>query len=108
MTNAARDAAIEVVARLTGETVSAEDAEAAVKARSWAMEILANGEFWVAVGFIAMIGIFLYAGAPKFIGKHLDDRAVAIKAELDEAARLRAEAAAVLAFPPLPTPRPRP
>src|SRR6185312_13869079 len=61
------------------------------------MEILANGEFWVAVGFIAMIGIFLYAGAPKFIGKHLDDRAVAIKAELDEAARLRAEAEAVLA-----------
>ena len=34
------------------------------------MEILANGEFWVAVGFIAMIGIFLYAGAPKFIGKY--------------------------------------
>ncbi|HEY7978410.1 MAG TPA: ATP F0F1 synthase subunit B [Rhizomicrobium sp.] len=61
------------------------------------MEILANSEFWVAVGFIAMIGIFLYAGAPKFIGKYLDDRAVAIKAELDEAARLRAEAQAVLA-----------
>lgn len=61
------------------------------------MEILANSEFWVAVGFVAMIGIFLYAGAPKFIGKHLDDRALAIKAELDEAARLRAEAEALLA-----------
>ena len=34
MTNAARDAAIEIVARLTGETVSAEDAAAAVKAGS--------------------------------------------------------------------------
>jgi F-type H+-transporting ATPase subunit b len=32
MTNAARDAAIEIVAHLTGETVSAEDAAAAVKA----------------------------------------------------------------------------
>ncbi len=34
MTNAARDAAIEIVARLTGETVSADDAAAAVKAAS--------------------------------------------------------------------------
>ena len=32
MTNAAQDAAIEIVARLTGETVSADDAAAAVKA----------------------------------------------------------------------------
>ena len=61
------------------------------------MEILANSEFWVAVGFVAMIGVFLYAGAPKMIGKLLDDRALAIKAELDEAARLRAEAEALLA-----------
>ena len=60
------------------------------------MEILANSEFWVAVGFVAMIGVFLYAGAPKMIGKLLDDRALAIKAELDEAARLRAEAEALL------------
>ena len=34
MTNAARDAAIEIVTRLTGETVSADDAAAAVKAAS--------------------------------------------------------------------------
>jgi hypothetical protein len=32
--NAARDAAIEIVAHLTGETVSADDAAAAVKAAS--------------------------------------------------------------------------
>lgn len=61
------------------------------------MEFLSNAEFWVAVGFVVMIGIILYAGAPKFIGKYLDDRAAAIKAELDEAARLRAEAQALLA-----------
>ncbi len=34
MTNAARDAAIEIVAHLTGETVSSDDAVAAVKAAS--------------------------------------------------------------------------
>jgi F-type H+-transporting ATPase subunit b len=61
------------------------------------MELLANGEFWVAVGFVVMVGIILYAGAPKLIGKYLDDRAAAIKAELDEAARLRVEAEALLA-----------
>lgn len=61
------------------------------------MELLTNSEFWVAVGFVAMIAILLYAGAPKLIGKYLDERAAAIKAELDEAARLRAEAEALLA-----------
>jgi F-type H+-transporting ATPase subunit b len=61
------------------------------------MELLSNAEFWVAIGFVAVIGIILYAGAPKMIGKALDDRALAIKAELDEAARLRAEAEALLA-----------
>ncbi|HEY8950310.1 MAG TPA: ATP F0F1 synthase subunit B [Rhizomicrobium sp.] len=61
------------------------------------MELLSNAEFWVAVGFLVVIGVILYAGAPKMIGKLLDDRAAAIKAELDEAARLRAEAEALLA-----------
>jgi len=61
------------------------------------MELLSNAEFWVAVGFLVVIGVILYAGAPKMIGKMLDDRAAAIKAELDEAARLRAEAEALLA-----------
>ena len=61
------------------------------------MEILSNAEFWVGIGFLVVIGVILYAGAPKMIGKILDDRAIAIKAELDEAARLRAEAEALLA-----------
>jgi F-type H+-transporting ATPase subunit b len=61
------------------------------------MEILSNAEFWVGIGFLVVIGVILYAGAPKMIGKILDDRALAIKAELDEAARLRAEAEALLA-----------
>ncbi|HEY2032536.1 MAG TPA: ATP F0F1 synthase subunit B [Rhizomicrobium sp.] len=61
------------------------------------MELLSNAEFWVGIGFLVVIGVILYAGAPKMIGKILDDRALAIKAELDEAARLRAEAEALLA-----------
>ena len=61
------------------------------------MEWLAEPEFWVGVGFIIVVGLILYMGAPKLIGKMLDDRAAAIKAELDEAARLRAEAEALLA-----------
>lgn len=61
------------------------------------MELLSNAEFWVGIGFLVVIGVILYAGAPKMIGKMLDDRALAIKAELDEAARLRAEAEALLA-----------
>src|SRR5262249_12499629 len=65
--------------------------------RELIMELLSNAEFWVAVGFLVVIGVILYAGAPKMIGKMLDDRAAAIKADLDEAARLRAEAEALLA-----------
>ncbi|HWA30719.1 MAG TPA: ATP F0F1 synthase subunit B [Rhizomicrobium sp.] len=61
------------------------------------MDILQNPELWVAIGFVIVIGILVYAGAPKMIGKMLDDRAIAIKAELDEAMRLRAEAEALLA-----------
>ena len=61
------------------------------------MELLQEPEFWVAVGFVVMIGIFLWMGAPKMVAKVLDDRARAIEAELAEAARLRAEAEALLA-----------
>jgi F-type H+-transporting ATPase subunit b len=60
------------------------------------MELLQNPEFWVAVGFVIVIGLLLYIGVPKMVGKMLDDRARAIEAELGEAARLRAEAEALL------------
>jgi F-type H+-transporting ATPase subunit b len=61
------------------------------------MELLLNPETWVAVGFLIVIGILLYAGAPKMIGTMLDARAATIKAELDEARRLREEAEGLLA-----------
>jgi len=61
------------------------------------MEFLANPETWVALGFVIVIGILLYVGAPKMVGTMLDARAAGIKAELDEARRLREEAQALLA-----------
>jgi F-type H+-transporting ATPase subunit b len=59
-------------------------------------EILIEGETWVAIGFVLVIALLLWKGAPAMIGKMLDQRAAVISAELDEAKRLRAEAAALL------------
>jgi F-type H+-transporting ATPase subunit b len=61
------------------------------------MELLLEPEFWVAVGFVIVIGVLLWVGVPAMVGKMLDDRSHAIEAELVEATRLRAEAEALLA-----------
>jgi len=61
------------------------------------MELFHNPEFWVAVGFAAVLGIFFWKKVPAMLAKLLDERAGAISKELDEAKRLREEAAAVLA-----------
>jgi F-type H+-transporting ATPase subunit b len=53
--------------------------------------------FWVLVAFLAFVGILLYYRVPTSIGKMLDDRADAIRKELDEARRLREDAQALLA-----------
>jgi F-type H+-transporting ATPase subunit b len=57
----------------------------------------AEPEFWVAVAFVIMLGIFAYAGVHKTVLTSLDRRAERIKAELDDARRLKEEAAKVLA-----------
>jgi F-type H+-transporting ATPase subunit b len=62
-----------------------------------AMTLLQNPEIWVAIGFVIIIAIFLSLRVPRIVGKMLDDRAQAIAHELDEAKRLREEAAALLA-----------
>jgi len=54
-------------------------------------------EFWVAVAFVAFLVILLYYKVPKLIAKALDDRADAIRKELDQARRLRQEAQDLLA-----------
>src|SRR5450432_3393697 len=58
---------------------------------------LDNPEFWVLVGFVLVIALLMWKGVPAMVGKMLDQRAAVISAELDEAKRLRAEAAALLA-----------
>lgn len=59
--------------------------------------VTSTPEFWVAVAFFLFVGLLLYYKVPELIGKALDDRAAAIRAELDEARRLRTEAEALLA-----------
>ena len=59
--------------------------------------MLGMAEFWVAVAFVAFLAILVYYKVPKLIAKALDDRAEAIRKELDEARRLREEAQTLLA-----------
>lgn len=54
-------------------------------------------EFWVAISFFALIGVFIKMGVPTMITKALDDRADAVRKELDQARRLREEAQDLLA-----------
>lgn len=56
-----------------------------------------NPDFWVGAGLVIFIGIVIAAGAPKAIAASLDGKASKIQADLDEAARLRAEAETLLA-----------
>jgi F-type H+-transporting ATPase subunit b len=60
-------------------------------------ETLLEAEFWVAVGFFLFIGVLVYYGIPKKMIDALDQRGARIKAELDDARRLRDEAEALLA-----------
>ncbi len=54
-------------------------------------------EFWVAVAFVVFLLVLAYYKVPALIAKSLDDRADAIRKELDEARRLREEAQTLLA-----------
>ena len=58
---------------------------------------IANPEFWVGVGLILFIAIVIWAKAPAMIAGKLDETAAKIQTDLDEAARIRAEAEALLA-----------
>ena len=59
-------------------------------------EILNEGETWVALGFVLVLALLWWKGVPGMVAKMLDQRAAVISAELDEAKKLRAEAAALL------------
>jgi len=59
--------------------------------------MLFDAEIWVALAFAVFIAGLGYIGVPKMIAKSLDERAGRIKAELDEARKLKDEAAQLLA-----------
>lgn len=54
--------------------------------------MLRTAEFWVAVSFVGFLAILIYYKIPALLAKALDERAAAIRKELDEARRLRDEA----------------
>jgi F-type H+-transporting ATPase subunit b len=53
-------------------------------------------ETWVAIAFVILMGVFAYVGVHRTVLKALDNRSERIKAELDEARRLKDEAAKLL------------
>jgi F-type H+-transporting ATPase subunit b len=59
--------------------------------------MLAEPEFWVAVAFVILMGVFAYFGVHSTVLKALDHRSERIKAELDDARHLKEEAAKLLA-----------
>jgi F-type H+-transporting ATPase subunit b len=56
-----------------------------------------EAEAWVAIAFVLFLGLLVYLGAHRRVISGIDQRQARIKAELDEAVRLRQEAQAVLA-----------
>ena len=58
--------------------------------------MFAEPEFWVAVGFVILMGVFAYLGVHRTVITALDKRSERIKAELGDARRLKQEAANLL------------
>ena len=58
--------------------------------------MFAEPEFWVAVAFFILMGVFAYLGVHRTVLTTLDHRRDRIRGELDDARRLKEEAAKVL------------
>jgi F-type H+-transporting ATPase subunit b len=58
--------------------------------------MFAEPEFWVAVAFVILLAVFAYLGVHRTVIKALDHRSERIKAELDDARRLKDDAAKLL------------
>ena len=56
-----------------------------------------DAEFWVAAAFVLFLGTLVYFGVHEMMVKYVDQRRDRIKAELDDAHRLKEEAQALLA-----------
>lgn len=61
------------------------------------MEFFKEPENWVAIAFVIFLGVLVYAGVHRKMIEALDHRSARIRSELDEARKLRDEAAALLA-----------
>lgn len=61
------------------------------------MQLMMEAHFWVGVAFVVFLAILVIAGAHKFAWKALGDAGEKVRAQLDEANRLREEAQALLA-----------
>jgi F-type H+-transporting ATPase subunit b len=59
--------------------------------------MFAEPEFWVAVAFVILMGIFAYMGVHRTILTTLDHRSERIRSELEDAQRLKQDAAKLLA-----------
>jgi F-type H+-transporting ATPase subunit b len=59
--------------------------------------MFAEPEFWVAVAFVILMAVFVYFGIHRTVLTALDHRSERIRAELDDARRLKEEAAKLLA-----------
>ena len=59
--------------------------------------MLQDAEVWVTLAFLVFVGVLVYVGVPKLVAKSLDERAARIKGDLDEARKLKDEAAQLLA-----------
>jgi len=51
-----------------------------------------NAEFWVAIAFLLFVALMIYMGVHRSVFDALDQRSARIRAELDEALRLKQEA----------------
>ncbi len=58
---------------------------------------LTNTNFVVLIAFLLFVAVLVYLKVPNFLGGKLDERADAIRSELDEARALREEAQTILA-----------
>ncbi len=63
----------------------------------WIVARLQDNHFWVGVAFTLLVVILVRLGVPGMAAKALDDKAKSIQDQLDEAARIREEATALLA-----------
>jgi len=61
------------------------------------MEFLQDAHFWEAVGLVVLVAGLIYLKVPGMALAALDDRGAKIRAQLDEATRLREEAERLLA-----------